>query len=206
MSNATGSGPANGGEPTPGYTPAPSYQPVEPPPQYRPAAPLPGYGQSAPAPAPLPGYGQLTPTYATPLPARPTPAPALGGQTRLADWPKRVQSALIDWGPIVALGVVSLFFSGVVDGLLALVAVAWGVYNIGFLGGKTGVTIGRSVAHTRLVREDTGAPLGAGPGIARYFLHGIDAVACGIGFLFPLFTPKKQTIADMIMKSVVVER
>jgi uncharacterized RDD family membrane protein YckC len=42
-------------------------------------------------------------------------------------------------------------------------------------------------------------------GIVRYFLHIIDCAICGVGFLFPLWTPKKQTIADMILKTIVVE-
>jgi uncharacterized RDD family membrane protein YckC len=32
----------------------------------------------------------------------------------------------------------------------------------------------------------------------------VDAIICYIGFLFPLWDSKKQTIADKIVKSVVV--
>ena len=89
--------------------------------------------------------------------------------------------------------------------LLSIAAFAYAIYNIGYLGGKTGVTFGRKIAGTRLVSEATMQPIGTTNGIIRYFVHFLDAVICGIGFLFPLFTAKKQTIADMIMKTVVIQ-
>jgi hypothetical protein len=32
----------------------------------------------------------------------------------------------------------------------------------------------------------------------------VDSVACFVGFLFPLWDAKRQTLADMIVKSVVI--
>jgi len=122
----------------------------------------------------------------------------------LAEWTKRAYGAIVDWGPILVLAIISYFVGGGISSIFAILALAWGLYNIGYLGGQTGVTFGRRMAGTKLVREDTLKPLGAGLGIGRYFLHLIDAVICYIGFLFPLWTPKKQTIADMIAKSIVI--
>ncbi len=36
----------------------------------------------------------------------------------------------------------------------------------------------------------------------RYFAHFLDAIIFGIGYLLPLFTAKRQTIADMVMETV----
>jgi uncharacterized RDD family membrane protein YckC len=53
----------------------------------------------------------------------------------------------------------------------------------------------------KLIKEDTGQPIGGGMGIVRYIAHAIEF---GIGWFAPLFTPKKQTFADMILGTVVV--
>jgi len=124
----------------------------------------------------------------------------------LASFGKRCYGALIDWVPIWIVGGISgAIGSSALTSLLSLAAFAYAIYNIGYLGGTTGVTFGRKLAGTRLVSEQTMQPIGAGAGIGRYFLHIIDALICCIGFLFPLWTPKNQTIADMIIKSIVIE-
>jgi len=38
----------------------------------------------------------------------------------------------------------------------------------------------------------------------RDLCHFIDAVICYVGFLFPLWDAKRQTLADKIMKTVVI--
>jgi len=81
----------------------------------------------------------------------------------------------------------------------------YGLFNIGFLGGSTGASLGRMAAGTRLVREETLQPIGAAMGVGRYFLHILDAAIFCIGFLFPLWTKKRQTIADMLMKTIVTD-
>jgi len=82
--------------------------------------------------------------------------------------------------------------------------VAFLVWNSGYQGGVTGYSLGRKIAKTKLVSEATGQPLGAGAGIGRVFAHLIDSVICYVGWLFPLWDSKRQTIADKIVKSVVV--
>jgi len=129
-----------------------------------------------------------------------------GSMPPLASFGQRAYGFVIDWGPMVILSVLTAATRNTIVGLLfSLVTLAWGIYNVGYLGGATGVTIGRKMAGTKLVKEDTLQPLGVGLGIGRYFAHYIDMMICWLGFLFPLFTPKKQTIADMIVRSVVIE-
>lgn len=131
---------------------------------------------------------------------------APGSGPVLAEWGQRAQGALIDWiAPWFILGVVGgIINNGFVYSLFSLVMIAWFVYNMGYLGGTTGVTFGRRWAGTKLVRDDTFQPVGVGMAIVRVILHVLDNIIIFIGWLFPLFTPKKQTIADMIAKTVVI--
>jgi hypothetical protein len=39
----------------------------------------------------------------------------------------------------------------------------------------------------------------------RDLAHIVDSVICYVGFLFPLWDAKKQTLADKIVKTVVVD-
>jgi uncharacterized RDD family membrane protein YckC len=93
------------------------------------------------------------------------------------------------------------------SGLLSLLGTLLIFGAIGFIiwnsyqGGETGQTIGRKYAKVKLIKEETGQPIGGGMGVARYFCHLLEF---GVGWLAPLFTPKKQTFADMVLGTVVV--
>ena len=78
------------------------------------------------------------------------------------------------------------------------------LYNA-YLSGVTGQSIGKKQAGIRLLRESDGQVIGGGLGIGRYFLHILDALPCYIGFLWPLWDAKKQTFADKILHTVVVD-
>jgi uncharacterized RDD family membrane protein YckC len=56
----------------------------------------------------------------------------------------------------------------------------------------------------KLIKEETGQPIGGGMGIARYFVHILDSLPLYLGWLAPLVTAKKQTIADMVLGTVVI--
>jgi len=159
----------------------------------------------------MPTYGQVPPAPVPPMPGQymPTPYPSGGFQPVLATWQKRAYGALIDWvAPFVVLVASGFIFTGnlgFISYVFSLAGLGYFIYNNGYLGGTTGVTFGRKFAGTKLVSEATLAPIGAGMGIARYFVHFIDAIICYVGFLFPLWTPKKQTIADILLKTIVIE-
>ena len=84
-------------------------------------------------------------------------------------------------------------------GLAGLVYLVW---NYGYRQGATGCSIGKSVLKFKVVSEDTGKPLGFGSSVLRQIAHLVDAVICGVGYLFPLWTAKRQTLADKIMSTV----
>jgi uncharacterized RDD family membrane protein YckC len=159
-------------------------------------------------PPPPPSYGAPPPVGgAAPPPQFGAYTPGTGGgwgNQKLAEWPKRAQSALIDWfGPFVLAGII-FRISVPLGSLVDLAAIAWALYN-GYLQGQTGQSTGKKQAGTRLISETNGEFIGGGMGIVRQIAHIIDGIICYLGFLLPLIDNKKQTIADKIVKTVVVE-
>ncbi|WP_433304436.1 RDD family protein [Actinoplanes sp. CA-030573] len=131
-----------------------------------------------------------------------------------ASWIQRVGAYLID-----ALVVVPFSVLGTVlgrgtdaDGQPTLNALYWvftllGLivtgYNRWYRQGGTGQSWGKKALGLRLIGERTGQPIGARMTFVRDLAHFVDAVIFYIGFLFPLWDAKKQTLADKIVKTVV---
>jgi RDD family len=86
--------------------------------------------------------------------------------------------------------------------LAFLAALAFWIWNYGYRQGTTGQSIGKTVMKFKVVSEKTGQPIGFGMSIVRQLAHIIDAAICYIGYLFPLWDAKRQTIADKIMTTV----
>ncbi|MEB3980429.1 RDD family protein [Mycobacterium sp. 663a-19] len=202
------------------------FQPPPPPPggfQPPPPPPPPGGGSYPPPPPPSGGYAPPPPGPA--IRALPTEA--------YTPWPTRVLAFLIDNVPIaVVYGIawviavltrqsscvsnisqydVSQYcytqqsmFGLLVQGLAWLAILAYGVWNYGYRQGTTGSSLGKSVMKVKVVSEVTGQPLGFGMSLVRQLAHFVDAVICYIGFLFPLWDAKRQTLADKIMTTVVL--
>ena len=163
----------------------------------------PGYGQPA-DPYNQPGYGQP----AAYPPAAYPPVPVAGGGA-LVDWPKRALGGLVDYvAPSIVISVLANLVSNASSTLGTVVSLVLGIGWWAFLGyksGTTGVTLGRSIAKTKLVGEATGQPIGVTNGILRQLAHIVDSIICYVGWLFPLWDAKKQTLADKIMKTVVID-
>jgi uncharacterized RDD family membrane protein YckC len=83
-----------------------------------------------------------------------------------------------------------------------LVGLVYLVWNYGYRQGTTGSSIGKSVLKFKVVSENTGQPLGFGMSVLRQITHVVDAVVFYLGYLFPLWTAKRQTLADKIMATV----
>ncbi|BCI86128.1 Proline-rich antigen [Mycobacterium innocens] len=88
------------------------------------------------------------------------------------------------------------------QGLASLAILAYWVWNYGYRQGTTGSSIGKSVLKFKVVSETTGQPLGFGMSLVRQLAHFVDAIICYVGFLFPLWDAKRQTLADKIMTTV----
>jgi uncharacterized RDD family membrane protein YckC len=217
--------------PPPAYGSVPSDAPAAPrydaPP---PPPPAPGYGQTpAPggygqAPPPPAGYGQAPPPPAAEqpgygaAPAYTGPYDQGGNVGTLAQWPQRALGWLIDFVALAIPGYILYAIggpkvdaaTGVTTGpnffyyLGVLYFIALSVYNRWYRGGTTGQTIGRGVAGVKLVKEATGQPIGMGMAFVRDIAHIVDSIICYVGWLFPLWDSKRQTLADKIVSTVVV--
>jgi uncharacterized RDD family membrane protein YckC len=129
------------------------------------------------------------------------------GMPPLAHWGLRVGAAVID-GAIsyvpnrVVYYALGRGHSGSLWGAtvsLIIALILW--YAVG----TTGRTPGKRAVGIRLLREADGSVLGFGRAAGRWFLHILDAICCGIGYLWPLWDGKRQTFADKIAHSVVVK-
>jgi uncharacterized RDD family membrane protein YckC len=202
--------------PQPGWTqPGPPAAGQPPPGPYGLGQPVfgtqPGY---PPGPA---GYGAQAPYpvgYAMPL------------RTDYASWGKRVAAMLIDQIPTYVgliifcvgyvLWIVSIAQSSgstvdltggavpmIVGTVVLLAGMVWTIYNRWFVAGRTGQSLGKRITRIRLVGEPTNAPIGPMNAFLRDLVHILDGAAY-VGYLWPLWDEKKQTFADKIMRTVVV--
>ncbi|HEX9847215.1 MAG TPA: RDD family protein [Acidimicrobiia bacterium] len=127
--------------------------------------------------------------------------PSAGAPAPLASWGDRAIGFLIDYLPILILNVLGIG-RGLFGVFSGLVGAAYLVY-LGHMEGTTGQTPGKSMMGLRLVNQ-AGGLLGSGAGIGRKFVHVLDSIVCGLGWLLPLVDAQRQTIADKVMTSYVV--
>lgn len=178
--------------------PVPPAPPPPPPPMVPPMVPPPG-----PAGFPPPsvgGYGQPLPAYAS--------------------FGERLGAALLDWLFMIVLAAVGIGISVMIaksidsrTGAFFAVAIFWAglgssimatVYSIAADASASGQTLGRKTMGIRLVDATTYQPIGFGGAIGRWFAKSISALTLGLGYLAPLWTPRKQTFHDSIVGSVVI--
>jgi uncharacterized RDD family membrane protein YckC len=121
----------------------------------------------------------------------------------LASWGQRAGAALIDYlVPGIVIGIIFQISRplGLILDLGFLVFVIWNLIQQG----NTGQTVGKKQMGIKLLREQDGQVVGPGLSIGRAFVHIVDSLPCYIGWLFPLWDPKRQTLADKILHTVVI--
>jgi uncharacterized RDD family membrane protein YckC len=74
----------------------------------------------------------------------------------------------------------------------------------GYRQGTTRSSVAKSIIKVRVVSEKSGQPIGFGLSIVRQIAHNIDAAICYLGFLFPLWDAKRQTLADKMVSTFCV--
>lgn len=84
----------------------------------------------------------------------------------------------------------------------AVLLVTWAV-NRGVLQGR-GRSLGKRVVHTVLIDVGTGRPVGTARALLRDIAHLLDA-PFWIGYLWPLWDAQRQTFADKLTGTVVVD-
>jgi uncharacterized RDD family membrane protein YckC len=224
MSDSGNTPPDPYGQPTP---PPDSGQPNpygQPPPYGQPGAP---YGQQAPygQPGYQQGYPQGYPQTPYGQQGYPPPYP-------YSHWIKRVGARLIDG--LIAMAIlipayIGLFWAlsdletttdqfgnstttgdvqpgGIVLMIVfALASIGFSIWNVFIRQGRTGYSIGKSVLGIKLIGEVDGQPIGGAMAFVREICHILDGF-CYIGYLWPLWDAKRQTFADKIIKTVVIDQ
>jgi uncharacterized RDD family membrane protein YckC len=204
--------------------------PPPPPGNYPPPPPPPG---GYPPPPPPPQGGGYPPQAGAGYPPPPQAPVAALRREAYTPWLTRVLASLIDYIPILIImgigwGVLlgtqetacvtdtseydlgefcatgASTLGQVALNVCWLIALAYVVWNYGYRQGTTGSSIGKSIMKFKVVSEKTGQPIGFGMSIVRQIAHIVDGLICFIGYLFPLWDPKRQTLADKIMGTVCV--
>jgi uncharacterized RDD family membrane protein YckC len=216
--------PPPGGYPPPpgGRQPPPPQGGYPPPPPPRGYPPPPHQGGYPPPPPGAPGYPPPGPPAGAALP-----------KEAYTSWFTRVLGYIIDVVPAaVVIGIGAGIAFGTADnrctsnggeydygvnctstmtafGLIVYIlayalAFAYWIWNWGYRQGTTGQSIGKSVMKFKVISEKTGQPIGFGMSIVRQIAHVVDSLVCYIGWLFPLWDAKRQTLADKIMSTICV--
>ena len=161
---------------------------------------------------PAPDYAAIT--AGTPVPVR--------RGTEPARWGRRLPAYLIDFAPVIlacipmaiayVLALIELSRGPVGSALLwagiglilMLAALGWTIYNRWLIGGHTGQSLGKRVLRLDLVSGQTGEPIGPLNAFVRDIVHILDLVTV-VGFLWPLWDGRRETFADMIIQTVVID-
>jgi uncharacterized RDD family membrane protein YckC len=145
--------------------------------------------------------------------ARPQP-PARYGFPLLATYGQRVGGFLIDIGIpggllavvlIAALASRNVVVIGLVYPGAAIVGLAFLMWNSGYRQGRSGQSLGKSVLGTRLVGMRSGEPVGFSRAFGRQIAHLLNGIPLGVGYLWPLWDEQRQTFADKVCSTLVVQ-
>jgi uncharacterized RDD family membrane protein YckC len=168
-----------------------------------------GYGQQPYGQQPPQGYGQQQP-YGQPQGYGQGGYPG-GSPNAYAHWGTRLGAFAVDYlGPVIVVYVIVIILSsisnalGIIGGLLYLGLLGFEIWNLFIRQGKTGQSIGKGLFGIMLIDEQTGRPPGGGMTFVRYLAKIVDSIICYVGWLFPLWDAKRQTVSDKIMHTVVV--
>ena len=86
-----------------------------------------------------------------------------------------------------------------------LAGLGWTAYNRWMIAGRTGQSFGKRSTKIILLGEETYAPIGARNAFIRDLVHILDALTI-VGYLWPRWDEKKQTLADQIMRTIVINQ
>jgi len=141
---------------------------------------------------------------ADPYPGAPPPYAAVPSASPYANWGQRVGAYLIDIAPIVILEIIFVRLVFALFIVVMIASIGWTISNRWYQGGTTGQSLGKKALRIRLVSEETGQPIGMLMAFVRDICHIVDSIICYIGWLFPLWDAKRQTLADKIVRTVVI--
>jgi uncharacterized RDD family membrane protein YckC len=203
MAGGATAGPDPSGPPVPPPSappPAPGPPPAPPPPPPPPPPPG-GSGIFAGSAPPPPGYpGSAGYPGASPYGGGPGAGQAPSGPR--ADFGSRLGAAFIDGAILfVAFLVVGIVTNGKGGPIVWLGGIAYYAY---FEGSASGQTVGKRATSIRVISSLEAGPIGFGRGLLRYLGKVISGMALGLGYLWMLWDPERQTWQDKIANTFVV--
>jgi uncharacterized RDD family membrane protein YckC len=119
------------------------------------------------------------------------------------DLGKRFVAGLIDWAIPFAIQIVGGLAGKSVASIGVLVSLAFQVYNYIYLQGTTGQTIGKKQQGIKLLKSDTGQPLGMAMAFVRWLLAGILSVLCFLDIIILLVDKAHLRLSDKILGNQV---
>ncbi|HEX6419362.1 MAG TPA: RDD family protein [Acidimicrobiales bacterium] len=90
-------------------------------------------------------------------------------------------------------------------GVLLAAGVVAAIVYFAKLEGGSGQTLGKRAVGIRVVDLRTGGPIGTGRAVGRYFARIPSGLVCGLGYLWMLWDPQRQTWHDKLANSQVVQ-
>jgi len=146
----------------------------------------------------------------------PAPAPA----EPYAHWWRRAVATLLDtllqlpFGVASAIGTAmtkgtgtptSTVIAGLVISIAASVGSLWfGIWNQYVRQGRVGASLGKMCVGILVLSERDARPIGGWMTFLRAWVHLVDLLSLGLGYLWPLWDRKRQTFADKLMSTVVL--
>ena len=79
------------------------------------------------------------------------------------------------------------------------------VYFVGYETSAKQGTWGKQIVGIKVTDLD-GRPITTGRAVGRFFAKILSNLTCGIGYLLPLFTEKKQTLHDLICGCLALKK
>lgn len=152
---------------------------------------------------------------ATPVYPPPPPANVPAATPVYARWTRRVAATLIRPVLWYAVTVPAFLIAAVLSEVVGENAFVLIVLSFPFVlvatirsfiqRGRLGYDAADRVVGATVLRQVTGSPMGSGwSAFARVFVHVIDGLPVYLGYLWPIWDPKRQTFTDKSMGTVVV--
>lgn len=91
-------------------------------------------------------------------------------------------------------------------GLVWLAQLVIAVVYYAHFHGKTGQTIGKKAVGIAVVDIRSGAPIGTGRAVGRYFGSLVSMIPCLLGYLWAAWDSDKQTWHDKMVSSIVIQK
>jgi len=124
----------------------------------------------------------------------------------LADWSTRAGGYLLDVALVIAAMIPFFVLSLVAGAFEVLAFFAWIGVLVYFAMqvGQTGQSPGMRVVGVKCVHQQTGQPIGGGLGVVRLLATYLNSLILYIGWLFPLWDAQRQTLADKVLNTIVI--